>query len=161
MSAPKSCPCQFCGENFTAAGIKNHERACDENPHSGVHPDDAPQLFEQDSSAEPSAGGRPSADPDQSVEQPDALPSRDTLPAGNKSSSSLKSKVSGTSDCPNCGSSDTLPAHEARQKFAARMDPAPDELLATFDATERYCCDCFAVWGGELSDPWPITEGFA
>lgn len=154
-SEPAACCCRFCDEGYTAAGILNHERWCDENPHRGTHPDDAPELFDETTGDAAPSGD---ADPDQRAAAPDggSLPPAESLPEGKKTGEAEE-----VSTCRNCGGTDLMPAHSARRQFARQMDPAPEALLATFDAAERYCNGCYCVMGGELPEPYCITEGFA
>lgn len=140
---------------YTSRGIKNHEKHCNENPYPGVHPSDAPELFDEEQGDAP--GG---ADPDQrAVHDGGSLPARQSLPDEVKNSGDGSDQD--TTECPACSSSDTIPAHEARSGFQREMNPAPQDLLATLDAVERYCNECYSVYGGELSEPFDITEGLA
>jgi hypothetical protein len=49
--------CRWCGDDFTPAGIGNHQRHCDENPHPGI-------TYEQQVKHEiPPVGGDEGEDP--------------------------------------------------------------------------------------------------
>lgn len=149
---PTACSCQFCGVGYTPAGIKNHEKYCDENPHNGVHPDDAPELFEDERGE-----STPRADPDQRASTDGSgLPDRKELASEDKATRNGHESRT----CVSCGSSDVIPAHQARKEYEQRLDDMPDSLRSTFDATERYCNSCFSVSGGDLDEPYCIVEGF-
>lgn len=162
MSAPSACPCRFCDETFTPAGITNHQTHCDENPNPGVPVEKQKELgLLEDSSNE--GKPTPDPDPDQRVASDGGLPTREVLPDGNNDggASTDSSASEAPSQCPGCSSSETMPAHEARRQYQKHLETVPSALLATFDACERYCNECFAVYGGELGEPWRITEGLA
>lgn len=149
-NAPRICPCRFCEEKFTSAGITNHERWCDENPERGMCPDRAEELGLIGASESPST-----ADPDPD-RQTEGLPPRVELPDREE-----KATVE-PEPADRCGRCDgeTIPAHQAREECARQMDgELPDGLAATFDAAEEYCVECFCVAGGLIDEPWPITEG--
>lgn len=156
-SEPKAASCRFCSDNYTAAGVKNHERYCGENPNAGVHPDDAPNMFDSDGPTAPSApsdekreapaGG---ADPDQRANDAGAvLPDRETLSEDDKGDPTGDEPE----ECPNCASTNVVSAHAAREEVAVHLDGVPSKLRRIFDATEHYCNNCFAVYGGELEAP--------
>lgn len=151
MSAPSICPCRFCEEKFTSAGITNHERWCEENPERGMCPDRAEELGLLNGASEEEA--TPSnPDPDQSAE---GLPPREEI--GERED---KDTPEPADRCGRCGG-ETIPAHQAREECARQIDGTmPDGLAATFDAAEEYCPECYAVSGGLIDQPWPITEGF-
>lgn len=160
---PEAASCRFCGGNFTAAGVKNHERYCDENPNSGVHPDDAPNMFDADGpeSQQESSGEVQAvdADPDQRVANEGAnLPERETLVEENKGSGG-GTKENDVIECSNCGSTNVVPSYEAREEAKARLETMPGKLERIFDATESYCNNCFAVFGGELDAPHVLGGG--
>lgn len=157
MSAPECCDCRFCGESFGPDGITNHETWCDENPNRGTPVEKQKELGILEASDEPSDVEAPSpsaADPDQRVASTDGgeLPPRDKLAAVDKTTGD------GPSGCKNCGSDDVIPAHEARKGFKHELGELPDELRATLDAVEKYCNDCWHVYGGELDEAYAICE---
>ena len=169
-SAPSVCECRFCGEPFEPSGIKNHETHCDANPNPGVPVEQQKKLgiyeepgeeivAETEREADADAGG---ADPDQRASVTDGgatLPPRDTLPSSDKSPGAGESVSQAPEKCPKCGSTDTVPAHAAREKFAEELgEEMPAGLRATLDAGEEYCNGCFSVFGGRYDEPWPIQR---
>lgn len=156
MSAPEACTCRFCGESYTPAGIKNHERWCDDHPEKGMDPDRAEELGLLDQ--ETAGAETPDADPHQR-DNPGGLPSRSTLPAPDKNSHSLNTGASNGSQCPGCGSTDVISSAEALQQFRARLDRVPKGLEQTLEATDRYCNECYSVSGGALAEPFDLEKG--
>lgn len=155
---PDACECRFCDDHFTAAGIKNHERYCSENPNTGAHPDEYPELFESET-----AGDDPDADadPDQGAsDQSGSLPPARTLPDEEKDTLE-DSREEVAEKCPACGSSAVIDTDEAAENFREELGELPDELGRTLEATDRYCNECWRVSGGALEEPWHITEGRA
>lgn len=157
MSAPEISQCRFCGESFKPAGIKNHERWCDDHPEKGMDPDRAAELglLEDDDPAgeEPS-----SADPHQrDGDDGDSLPSRTTLPSEGKVTEPL-SPGEPAPECPSCGSSDVITTDEALEEFRDRLEDVPAGLIQTLRNTEIYCNECFSVSGGALREPFDLTE---
>lgn len=153
MTAPRVCSCRFCGEEYTPAGIGNHERWCDENPEPGMCPDRAEDLGLLDGAREEDA--TPS-NADQSADHADGLPPREELP---ETEDKRTPEPEPADRCGRCGAR-TIPAHQAREEYARQLDGSiPDGLAATFDAAEEYCTECYCVDGGLIDEPWPITEG--
>lgn len=147
------CTCRYCGESFSSAGIKNHETWCDQNPRQGVPPD------QQDGAA---------VDPDTEREAPDTdtnpyqeetagagtLPEREIIDKPNKDTRDTTRQT--PDECPNCGSTDTMAASRARKEYErADAATAPPVVLA-YRLSERYCNECYCVWGDEYPDPTRI-----
>ena len=164
-AAPSVCPCRWCGEKYEPAGITNHETHCPESPHPGVPVEKQKELgiYEEPDESK-AAGDDPAAPADDHPDQRSAstdggrLPPREELPQGD---SSPDHDPEPDHRCPSCESDDTIPSHDARELFRERMESVPDGLITTMDATDRYCNQCFTVWGGELDEPHRITEGSA
>lgn len=155
FAAQAVCSCEFCGGSFTARGIKNHERHCSENPHKGVHPDDHPDLF-ADAQDTHEAGESPQdANPHQESNAGGRLPERDTLPEAVKETGSGRE----TSDCPNCGGSDVIPADQAREKLSSLLDSVPGWVTEALGRAARYCNNCYSVSGGDLDDSVSLNGG--
>jgi len=157
MSAPKISRCRFCAGSFKPAGIKNHERWCDDHPEKGMDPDRAAELGLLED--EDPAGEEPSdADPHQRDGADDsALPSRTTLPSAGKVSESV-SPDEPAPECPSCTSSDVITTDEALREFRDRLENVPAGLIQTLEETEIYCNECFSVSGGALREPFDLTE---
>lgn len=157
MSAPEACPCRFCGGRFQPSGIVNHETHCDASPNTGVPVEQQKELgIFEDTSQERTAA---ESDPDQRASDGGqvSLPPKQTLPgADNTNDDNSAAQV--LDKCPQCGSRDTIPAHEAREYFVQELDEMPAGLRATLDAAEKYCNDCFSVYGGRFDEPWPLQE---
>lgn len=157
---PQVCPCRFCESKFSAAGITNHETYCDANPHQGVPVEKQEELgLLDDSEDEDETETSPTADPDQRDAET-RLPARESVADADKpTGDSVETSPRSTSKCPICGSTDILPSHEARENYADHLGEVPEGLRATFDATESYCCRCYAVWGGALDEAHRIADG--
>lgn len=158
-AAPSVCECRFCGEAFEPSGIKNHQTWCDQNPRKGVPVEQQKEhglLTDADADgAETTGDDTEQAHPDQEANPSGvSLPPRSSPPESNNSGD--KSDHDPT-ECPECGSSNTATSREARQAVAEQTDLSAG-LRATFDATERYCNDCWSVWGGELAEPHRLQE---
>lgn len=160
MSAPEACTCRFCGESYTPAGIKNHERWCDDHPEKGMDPDRAEELGLLDQ--ETTGAETPDADPHQRDNSGDGLPSRTELPAGDNSYTTPKESENGGEkglNCPGCGSTDVITTDEALREFRARLERVPKGLEQTLEATDQYCNDCYSVSGGALAEPFDLESG--
>jgi len=164
MSAPEMCPCRFCGEKYTPAGIKNHERWCDDHPEQGMDPDRAEELGLLEDSETAGADESPSADPHQRDNPGERLPSRQELPHEDNSYSNPnrgETVSQGGENCPGCGSTDVITAEQALAEFRDRLEDVPDGLVVTLEASERYCNECYSVSGGALSEPFDLNRGVA
>lgn len=149
---PKPCSCRFCADQFTSAGIKNHETWCDENPNSGVHPDDAPALFDGAAAQESDFGSEQSdPDPDQSAEGA-SLPDRNVLSGRNKSDPKAPQK------CPHCSSRHTVESEQALDEVRDRVPDPDPAILQLLESAEKYCNECFACYGGELEHSTLLSE---
>lgn len=154
-SEPKACRCRFCGDGFTPAGIKNHEKYCSENPHKGAHPDDHPQIYEESASATRSeAGSDGDPDPDQS-DGDASLPDRSVLTGADKTDSSSSDR---SPMCPNCNGEDLTTASAARKKYVEEIDQPNPAVMHVLEAAHRYCNRCYTVWGGAIDEPTPLRE---
>lgn len=160
MTAPEASTCRYCGESFTAAGIQNHETWCDENPHPGLSPAQQRELGlgEQEDGSAPDTG----TDPHQEVAHGDgALPPRETLASENKVTRSLMADWSTDEvpvECPVCGSTDTLASADARRDYEREEEQPLAGVVLAFQLSERYCQDCYALWGDEFPEPTPLDE---
>lgn len=160
MSAPEISQCRFCGESFKPAGIKNHERWCDDHPEKGMDPDRAAELGLLED--EDPAGEEPSvADPHQrDGADGGSLPSRTELPSASKVSDTVPADED-DDECPSCGSSNVITTGEALEGFRDRLEDVPAGLIQTLESTEIYCNECFSVSGGALPEPFDLTEAIA
>lgn len=153
----EAAECRYCGESFTAAGIQNHERYCDENPHPGISPEQQQELG-LSSEGEPDTGTNPDQE---EVRGGGTLPPREQLSGSDKGTRSVMADGSTEQvsvECPLCDSEDTTASHDARREYEQQEDtPAPAVVLA-FRLSERYCEECFALWGDEFPEPIPLQE---
>lgn len=159
-SAPAACQCRYCGEEFTAAGIGNHEKYCDENPHPGISPAQQQELGLEESSeaGEPDTGTNPYQE---EADSAGTLPPRDTLSASDKSTQSVRADGSTDqvdTDCPLCGDSDTMPSADARREYESDQEEPAAAVVLAFQLSERYCNECFALYGDEFPEPVPLDE---
>jgi len=159
MSKPETA-CRYCGESFTAAGIQNHETWCDENPNPGISPRQQEELGLTDQ--ETGDGTDTITDPHQEVGSGDGgLPPRSTLSGGGKVRQPVR--TDGSTDevsveCPLCESDDTMHSSDARREYETeKEEPIPGVVLA-YKLSERYCNDCYALWGDEFPEPTPLDE---
>jgi hypothetical protein len=144
--------CDHCGGAYTAQGIDRHEEYCKGDLDDDHDPDQLPDellgpQFDSFGSGDNSG-----------------LPPRRDLPGPSTDSSADNSSQS-TADssgptCVRCGSQDVVDASDARSKYQEVHDRPQDEVLTVFASAERYCNDCFAVWGGKFDGPFRLDELF-
>lgn len=150
MTPAKPCSCRFCGESFSAQGIREHERTCDDNPRPGVPPEQLRELGELEEPDVDDAG-------DDVDDVDDELPPVETLePAPEPDDVGP--------ECPLCGSSDVLDADAAREAYAAAVDGQPNERALKAYAIAEWACqkaECAALWGGEFPEPAPMSAVIA
>lgn len=149
MSQQQVCTCRFCGDQFTPSGITNHETYCSENPEKGVDPDRAEELGLLDSNSGSDNADHP--DPDQRDSGDASLPNRQVLSSGNKDASQL-------SGCPRCSSTNTTTAQVAANTYRDEVEAPNRDVLTIMDSAERYCNECFSLWGGDLDRVTPLRE---
>lgn len=162
QGAPELSECRYCGESFTAAGIQNHETWCDQNPHPGISPAQQKELGLTDQNE-----GR-DTDTDTDTHQDvgsggGALPSRTTLQGSGKVTGSVTAMADGSTEevpveCPLCGSDDTMASADARREYESETKEPIAGVVLAFQLSERYCNDCFALWGDEMPEPVPLDE---
>lgn len=162
MSSAPRVPCRFCEGKYEPSGITNHETYCSENPNEGVPVEKQRDLGILPDADVDDVDADDDADTDDAVtDGGNELPERETLPADEPESPETTESIGNSHSCPECGSSNTITAFQARQEFEKRLSTFPDGLRTTLDATNRYCNECFSVWGGELSEPHQIVGGNA
>jgi hypothetical protein len=157
MNAPKT-PCRYCGEKFSPAGITNHETYCDGNPHVGVSPAQQNELGLSEGGEEPDTGTDPHQEADADA---GLLPPRDTLTPDNKDTPKVRADGSteeASVECPVCGSDDTMASRDARRDYEREETNPLAGVVLAFNLSERYCQDCYQLWGDEFPEPVPLDE---
>ena len=157
-SEPEACPCRWCDEKYTAAGIERHEQYCDENPTPGI-------TYEQQVELGLLGDGKggttdTGTNPHQEAEVGDGgLPPRSSVEASNKVSQTVRADGSDeSSECPACGGENTLDSSDARSEYEQQEENPAAGVVLAFNLSERYCEDCFTLWGDEFREPVGLSE---
>jgi len=155
---PQLCDCYWCDDSFTAAGVANHEQYCDDNPHPGISVQQQKELgLLDDETGATDTGTNPHQEADEGA---GTLPPRSELGSADKSQRHAISHDGPVEnkECPVCDSTDTMDSTDALAEYRAEEDePLPGAVLA-FKLSDRYCNDCFSLWGDEFNEPAPLQE---